>query len=438
MRHELHDLLGADELRLQAGHCRKCRAPYCHDAGCPAPDLIPDLNNLICSNSWRDALALLEVKNPFPEITGRICPALCEAACVRSVDNAAVPLRRIELSLAERGYAEGWITPIPSKARTGKQVAIIGSGPAGLSCVHYLNRRGHTVTVFEKETMPGGILYYGIPDFKLDKHWVARRIDLMQKEGIVFKNRVKIGTDILWIDVMRAFDAVVLATGAAGARDIKVPGRKLRGIHFAMDYLTQQNKLYNHEPIKKTQQIQVRGKKVIVIGGGDTGDDGVATASRQGAEEIFQVELMPPLPKARSAVVARVNTQLATRKWSTFTRRFVGKKGRVTGIETVEIEWGEDRWGRVTFCEKAGSATIIPCDIVFIAAGFISAGNEELFQGTGIELNQHGFVEVDAQHMTCHTGVFCAGDCIRGASLVIKAIASGSQTAECVARFLEK
>ncbi len=425
------------DVRLQAGRCRECRAPYCHDAGCPVTDLIPDLNNLICSNRWRDALVLLHGKNPFPEITGRICPALCEAACVHSIDNAAVPMRRIELTLAEKGGAEGWIAPIPPETRTGKQVAIIGSGPAGLACAYVLNRRGHAVTVFEKERMFGGMLYYGIPDFKLNKHWVVRRIALLQQEGIVFKNRIKIGADILCADIMRTFDAMVLATGAAGARDLNIPGRTLRGIHFAMDYLTQQNKLQHNEPVKKALQIQVRGKKVVVIGGGDTGDDCVETASRQGAEEIIQIELMPPLPKLGSAGAARVHPQCCRRKWSTLARRFVGNNGRVAGIETVEIEWEQDASGKVTFFEKTGSKTLIPCDTVFIAAGFNSAGNEELFRGTGIAVNQRGFVDVDAQNMTGEHGVFCAGDIMTGASLVIKAMSSGLQTAACVARFLE-
>ena len=433
-----YDILTHDEARVQAARCLKCIMPYCHKAGCAVPELIPDLNNLICRGRWRDALALLETKNPFPEITGRICPALCEAACAGSIDGAAVPLRQIELTLAEQGFAEGWIVPQPPQTRTGRRVAIVGSGPAGLACAARLNKLGHTVAVFEKEKMPGGILWYGVPDFKLDKGLVRRRIDILQAEGVVFTTEAAVGADIPLQHVMNDYDAVVLAAGAEGPRDISVPGRELSGIHFAMDYLTQQNRLHNGEPVSRAELIHAQGKNVLVIGGGDTGVDCAETAVRQGASAIYQIELMPQ-PPAAAGRSARPGPQgqSAGRRWSMLTRKFTGENGILTGIEAVEVEWGQNPAGRITCTEKAGSAVLIPCELALIAAGFVSPGNDALIRESGAELHERGFVAVDEHNMAGRDGLFCAGDMTNGSTLVIKALDSGLKTAEHVARFLE-
>lgn len=445
MSKQIYLPLKDEEMRVQAARCMDCRIPYCHGAGCPVLDLIPDFNDLICRRRWRDALALFYTKNPFPEITGHICPALCEAACVHSIDDAAVPIRQIELSLTEKGFAEGWVVPESPKTKTGKKVAIVGSGPAGLTCATYLNKLGHKIVVFEKEKMPGGILYYGIPDFKLEKRYVRRRIDILREEGIVFETEVAIGIDIGLQYLMKNFDAIVLAAGALDPRDLSVPGRELSGIHFAMEYLTQQNRLNNHEPVREEERINANGKKVVVVGGGDTGVDCVESANRQDALEIYQIELIPfetshstqPGPQDTTILRAsELQEKNCVRKWNILTKKFIGENGRVTGIEAVEIEWVQDTAGRIGFSEKANSTFVIPCELALIAVGFVSPGNDELLQNSSVVLNQLGFVEVDENNMTGQEGVFCAGDMANGSSLVIKAIDSGLQTAKSVAKFL--
>jgi NAD(P)H-dependent glutamate synthase small subunit len=411
-------------------------------------DLIPDLNGLICRGRWRDALALLCTKNPFPDITGRICPALCEDACVRRIDFAAVPIRHIELSLAEKGFAEGWHEPKATKTKTGKSVAIIGSGPAGLACATYLHHLGHRVVVFEKAKIPGGILSYGIPDFKLKKSCIRRRIDIMKEKGIKFETGVLVGVDIPLRNVMKDFDAIVLAAGALAPRDLNIPGRQLNGIQFAMEYLTQQNRLNNNESVEKEVLIDARGKTVVVIGGGDTGADCVETASRQGALKIYHLELMPPPPEMSSrahsvqqhSLLLRAPTaesQACSRKWNILTNRFIGQNDRLNGVETVEIEWSKDSSGRIMFSEKPNSTVVILCDLALLAIGFESPGNDALLVNSGVAFNELGFVRVDQNMMTAQKGVFCAGDMTHGSSLVIKAIDSGVQAAKNVATFLQ-
>jgi glutamate synthase (NADPH/NADH) small chain len=424
--------------------------PTCHTFGCPVKNRIPEWNDMIYRNHWRTALDLLHNTNNFPEITGRICPAPCEPACTLSINQDPVTIRHIELQIVEKGWNEGWIRSEPSQYQTGKKVAVIGSGPAGLAAAQQLARWGHEVVVFEKSDRIGGLLRYGIPDFKLEKWIIDRRLKQMEEEGVVFETEVDAGVDLSMHYMLRTFDATVIAAGATVPRDIELPGRNLGGIQFAMDYLTQQNRLNIRDRASAKNRITAEGKDVVVVGGGDTGSDCIGTARRQGARSITQIELLPALPKKRKTnnpwpiwpdVLRTSSSQEegCERFWSILTKEFTGDGSRVKGLECVKIKWSEpDANGRRSFQEIANSTFNLKADLVLLAAGFLHVEHGPLIENLKIQLNEAGHIAVDSDYMTSTPGVFAAGDCVAGASLVVRAIDQGRQAAEGVDRFLSE
>jgi glutamate synthase (NADPH) small chain len=441
---EIEQLLGQDELEIQASRCMDCGIPYCHAFGCPLGNRIPEFNDMVYRKEWRRALAMLQSTNNFPEVTGRICPAPCEAACSLSVNAKPVTIREMELAIVERGWKEGWIQPESMKQRTGRSVAIIGSGPAGLAAAQQLARRGHNVVVFEKAARPGGILRYGIPDFKLEKWVLDRRIGQMRAEGVQFETGVEIGTDIAIAYLQKKFDAVCVTAGAREPRDLKIPGRGLEGIHYAMTFLTQQNRRLAGETIPHSEEILATGKDVVVIGGGDTGSDCVGTSRRQGARSITQIELLPEPPAERPAdnpwptwpQTLRTSTsheEGCERMWSVLTKEFLGLDTRVRGIRCVRIAWsGPDASGRRTFKELPASEFQLNADLVFLALGFVHVEHGPIVAGLGLKTDDRGNLVVDENFMTTAPGVFAAGDTVMGASLVVRAIDLGRKMAEAV------
>jgi NAD(P)H-dependent glutamate synthase small subunit len=446
---EVEQLLGEQELIPQAARCMNCGIPFCHMSGCPVENLIPDFNDMVYRGQWRHALELLHSTNNFPEVTGRVCPAPCETACTLAIIEPAVTIRQIELQIVERGWDEGWIQPEPAAVKSGFRVAVVGSGPAGLAAAQQLARAGHEVTVFEADDRIGGILRYGIPDFKLEKRVLDRRLEQMRGEGVRFETRARIGADISMAYLRRSFDAVLLAGGARVPRDLPVPGRELDGVHFAMTFLTQQNRRNAGDPIPDTEAISAAGKHVVIIGGGDTGSDCLGTSLRQGAQRVTQVEILPRPPDERDPSTPwplwpyqlRTSTshqEGGERMWNILTRRFLDNgNGAVAGLEAVRVEWGRDeKTGRMTFSEVADSVFELRADLVLLAMGFTREGNAEVLEGFGIEVGPDLNAVVDANGMTSLDGVFVAGDLFAGASLVVRAIADGRLAAERVSRFL--
>ena len=443
---ELH--LPPHKLQQQASRCMDCGIPHCHTFGCPLGNRIPDWNDLVARGKWQNALEILHSTNNFPEFTGRVCPALCEAACTLAINQDPVAIREIERHLVERGWDEGWIHPEPAEHRTGKRVAVVGSGPAGLAAAQQLARRGHEVVVFERADRVGGILRYGIPDFKLEKWVIDRRLEQLRAEGVSFEVEVEVGRDITARYLRRTFDAVVLAMGSTQPRDLDVPGRDLQGIHFAMDYLSQQNRVNAGDAVPEEERISAAGKHVVVIGGGDTGSDCVGTARRQGAASIVQIEILPCPPLERPPDnpwplwprVLRTSSsheEGCQREWALLTKEFVGEEGRVRGVRVVELDWHQESGnGRAAFREIPGSEHTLRADLVLLAMGFVHVEHGPLIRDTGIGLDPRGNVLVDANHMTTVPGVFAAGDAAQGASLVVKAIAQGRAAAEGVDRYL--
>jgi len=441
--------LGEGELRNQAARCMDCGIPYCHAFGCPLGSRVPEFNDLIYRGRWRRALDVLHATSNFPEITGRVCPAPCETACTLSINAEAVSIRQIEMELVERGWREGWIHPEPAKRRTGKRVAIVGSGPAGLAAAQELARRGHDVVVFEKADRVGGILRYGIPDFKLEKWVLDRRLEQMRAEGVVFKTGVEAGADLSAQYLLRTFDAVCITVGAREPRDLKIPGREFDGIHFAMDYLVQQNRRNAGDTVPPAEEILATGKQVVVLGGGDTGSDCVGTARRQGAARIVQVELLPEPPKDRPPdqpwptwpTVLRTSSsheEGCERLWSILTKEFLGKAKRVCGLRCVRIVWsGPDAAGRRAFEEIPGSEFRLDADLVVLALGFVHAEHGRLVKDLGLAVDERGNLVVGADFQTSARGVFAAGDAVAGASLAVRAMDQGRQAAETIARYLQ-
>lgn len=446
---EVETRLSDDEIKKQSSRCMDCGVPFCHGCGCPLSNNIPEFNDLVYRNHWKQALDILLSTNNFPEFTGRVCPALCEASCTVGMHGDPVLIRQIELSVVEKGFQEGYITPKPPAERTGKKVAVIGSGPAGLAIADQLNKMGHQVTVYERDLSVGGLLRYGIPDFKLDKGVVQRRVDLMAAEGVVFETGIEIGKDISGAYLLKRFDAVCLANGARAPRDLKVPGRDLDGIHFAMELLHQQNRRVAGEPVTE-KPILAQGRKVLVIGGGDTGSDCVGTSNRHGAVAVTQVELMPCPPEQRSENTpwpqwpyqlrtSSSHKEGCTRMWDVQTKSFEGKDGRVTKANMIKVEWEFDALGRpMKFKEIAGSEFSIDTDLVLLAMGFVGPVKNGLLQELGLEEDARGNVKTDAGFMTSREGVFAAGDVATGASLVVRAIAAGRNLANSVNAFLLK
>ena len=438
----------AAEVQEQAARCMDCGVPFCHGCGCPLCNVIPEWNDMVYRGKWREALDLLLLTNPFPEFTGRICPALCEGSCVLGLNREPVTIRAIELAVIERGFAEGWMAPQPPAVRRKERVAVIGSGPAGLAVAQELNRRGFLVTVYDAARKPGGILRYGIPEFKLEKSVIARRVSLMEAEGIQFETGVIVGEDVSLKFLRDRFDAICLAGGAREPRDLAVPGRDLKGIHFAMDFLRQQNRRLDGEEIPAGEEIVAAGKRVIVVGGGDTGADCLGTSLRQGATDVLQVEIMPEPPPTRAPSTpwpawplqrrdSSSHKEGGTRRWSISPKELIGRNGHVSALRAVEVTWKSGPDGRPVMEERAGSAFEVPADLVLLAMGFTGPRKSRILTDLGVQRDSRGNVTKDANNMTSVAGVFAAGDMARGASLVVRAMADGLTTADGIERFLD-
>jgi glutamate synthase (NADPH) small chain len=446
---EFYEPASDDALRGQGARCMDCGVPFCQgDTGCPVRNLIPEWNDLVYRGRWRDALDALHATNNFPELTGRLCPAPCESACVLGLVDRPVAIRSIEQAIADRGFANGWIAPQPPPNETGWRVAVVGSGPAGLAAAQELRRMGHAVVVFEKGDRPGGLLRYGIPDFKLEKRVLDRRLAQLEAEGVVFVTGVEVGRDIPASVLAADFDAVLLAGGASVPRELPVPGRELGGVHLAMDFLEQQNRRVAGETIPADRSISALGKLVVVIGGGDTGSDCVGTCHRQGAVDVVQLELMPRPPEERDPSTPWPNwpMQLRTshaheeggrRDWGVLTTGLSGEGGRVRRLHAVRAEPRVDAAGRTQFAAVPGSELTIDADLVLLAMGFTGPAQDGLLAELGVALDARGNVATDAHHMTTVDGVFAAGDARRGASLIVWAIREGRDAARGVDRYLQ-
>ena len=432
-------------VREQAARCMDCGIPYCH-RGCPVHNIIPDWNDLVYRGDWREALDVLHSTNNFPEFTGRICPAPCEASCTLNFNNQAVTIKDIECAIIDKGWAEGWVQPQIAAHRTGKRVAVIGSGPAGLACAQQLARAGHDVVVFEKNDRIGGLLRYGIPDFKLETRMIDRRLAQMRAEGVEFRPNSHVGADLSARALLAEFDAVVLAGGAELPRDLNAPGRDLRGIHFAMDFLTQQNRRVAGAKIAD-EDILATDRDVVVIGGGDTGSDCVGTSIRQGARSVTQLEIMPKPPLHENKLLTWPNWPLklrtsssheegCERDWAVTTKQFIGQDGRVTAVQIVRLEWREDR-GRQIMVEVPDSAFDLKADLVLLAMGFVHPVQEGMLRDLGVAFDARGNVRAtESDYQTSVNKIFAAGDMRRGQSLVVWAIREGRQCARAVDEYL--
>ncbi|MCW3788753.1 glutamate synthase subunit beta [Plebeiibacterium sediminum] len=443
---EVEQTLNEADRVLQASRCMDCGIPFCHWA-CPVGSKIPEWQDAVYKGEWKLASDILHSTNSFPEFTGRICPNPCEKSCVLAIHKEAVTIRENECSVVEKAFAEGYVQPRVPQVRTGKKVAVIGGGPAGLSAADLLNQMGHKVTVFEKDEAVGGLLRFGIPDFKLNKKVIDRRIEIFEQEGIEFKYNTYVGFDIKGAQILKDFDAVVLAIGAMKPRDLPVEGRELKGVHFAMEFLTQQNRVNRGNKLNGIERIDAKGKNVLVIGGGDTGSDCVGTSNRQKAKSVTQIEILPKPPEERAAgnpwpywpTVLKTSTsheEGCERMWSVSTKRFIGAGGKLKQVELVEVEWTKDENGAWKMNEKAGSEKIIDVDLVFLSMGFVHCMHEGLVEELGVDLDQRGNLKVGANYQTSIDKVFAAGDAHNGASLVVTAIQKGREAADNVNKFL--
>ncbi len=451
---EFVNTLTDDEAKQQGARCMDCGIPFC-TSGCPVNNIIPDWNDLVYKQDWRRALDVLHSTNNFPEFTGRVCPAPCEAACTLNINNDAVGIKSIEHAIIDKGWAQGWVAPQPPDRKTGKKVAVVGSGPAGLACAQQLARAGHSVTVFEKSNRIGGLLRYGIPDFKLEKTHIDRRLAQMEAEGVEFRPSTYVGAQEHAEDGLNVrtpeslreeFDAVVLTGGSETPRDLPVPGRELRGVHFAMDFLRQQNKATNGDRLSK--QISAKGKHVIVIGGGDTGSDCVGTSNRQGAASVTQFELMPKAPDVEDKPLTwpywplKLRTSSSheegcERDWAVATKSFEGKNGKIEKLIAVRLEWFKDKaTGQMKMREVEGSQFELPADLVLLAMGFV-APVKNVLDAFGVDQDARGNARANTDDYVTNVGkVFAAGDMRRGQSLVVWAIREGRQCARSVDEFL--
>src|SRR5688572_18685805 len=443
---EVYTPLSKEKVNEQSARCMDCGVPFCHH-GCPLGNNIPDFNDAVYNGKWEEAIKILSTTNNFPEFTGRICPAPCEASCVLSINNKPVTIEYIEKTIAETAFEKGYIKPLIPQKRTGKRVAVVGSGPAGLAAAAQLNKAGHWVTVFERSDRVGGLLRYGIPDFKLEKQILDRRIDLMEKEGVIFRTNGHVGVNISAKHLKEEFDATLICGGASAPRDLPIPGRQFKGVHFAMDFLTQQNKRGAGDKFF-SGEILATGKNVLVIGGGDTGSDCVGTSNRQLAKTVTQIELLAKPPVKRNdesnpwplwpmvLMTSSSHEEGVDRKWAILTKEFLGDSmGRLTGLKTVEITWGVNAQGRMGFEEIPGSEKIIACELALLAIGFTGAEKGGMVDELKLELDERGNIKT-ANYMSSQDGVFSAGDVRRGQSLVVWAISEGREAARAVDTWL--
>jgi glutamate synthase (NADPH) small chain len=449
--HEVQQDPPVEDVQRQAARCMDCGIPFCNN-GCPLGNIIPDWNDLAFRDKWADALARLHSTNNFPEFTGLVCPAPCEAACVLGINQDPVAIKQIEWEIVRRGWEEGWVQPVRPARRSGRSVAVVGSGPAGLAAAQQLSRAGHTVTLFEKSDRIGGLLRYGIPDFKLEKWIVDRRLEQMREEGVSFQTGVHVGVDLSAAELRRGFDAVLLCTGCEQPRDLPVPGRELSGIHFAMEFLSQNNKRVAGDAVPSEQEILATGRHVVVLGGGDTGSDCVGTSHRQGARSVTSIELLerppdtrhPSTPWPQWPLVFRTSSsheEGGTREFAVLTSRFSGRDGRVETLHAVRVAFGapDPATGRRPMSEIPGSDFEIPADLVLLAMGFVHPVHPGLMESLGVELDARGNVTADTRSFqTSEPGVFAAGDCRRGQSLVVWALWEGRQAARAVDAYLSE
>ncbi len=440
--------LSDEEMGKQGARCMDCGIPFCQ-TGCPVNNIIPDWNDLVYRNNWREALAVLHSTNNFPEFTGRVCPAPCEAACVLNINNNPVAIKSIEQAIVDKGFAEGWVVPQPAPHRTGKKVAVVGSGPAGMACAQQLARAGHDVTLFEKNDRIGGLLRYGIPDFKMEKHLIDRRVEQMAEEGVTFKPNTHVGVTISAKELLEEFDAIALTGGSEKPRDLPVPGRELDGVLFAMDFLPQQNKVVAGD--KVAGQVLATGKHVVVIGGGDTGSDCIGTSIRQGAASVVNFELMPQPPDQENKPLtwpywplklrtSSSHEEGAERDFAVATKRFHGKNGKVESLTACHVEWVKDDKGGMKMQEVPGTEFTLPAQLVLLAMGYVHPVHEGMIDQFGLAKDGRGNVKATTDGAGCYATsvpkVFAAGDMRRGQSLVVWAIREGRQCAREVDAFL--
>ena len=442
---EVYAPLPIADLRDQGARCMDCGIPFCHQ-GCPLGNLIPDWNDLVYRDQWKAALERLHATNNFPEFTGNLCPAPCEPACVLGINDHPVTIKQIEQAIVDRGWDEGWIEPQPPRVKTGKTVAVVGSGPAGLAAAQQLARAGHDVTVFEKSDRVGGLLRYGIPDFKMEKRKLDRRLVQIEAEGVVFRTGITVGTDLPASDLLGEFDAVCLCGGATKPRDLTISGRELGGVVFAMDFLTLQNRRVAGLPVEEGPHSRADGKHVIIIGGGDTGADCLGTVHRHGCAGVHQFDIHPRPPEDRADFnpwpqwsnvfrMSAAHEEGGSREFSISTKRLLGEDGRVTGLETVHVQ-KEMIDGQRRFVEVAGTEKTFPADLVLLAMGFSGPDRGGLLESLGVELDPAGNVRADSDRRTSVAKVFVAGDMARGQSLIVWAIAEGRQAAHAIDEFL--
>jgi len=442
--------LDEQELRTQGARCMDCGIPFCHQ-GCPVNNIIPDWNDLVWKGDWQRALKVLHSTNNFPEFTGRICPAPCQEACTLNLQDEPVTIKTIECAIIDKAWDNGWVAPQPAEHKTGKTVAVVGSGPAGMACAQQLARVGHAVTLFEKNDRIGGLLRYGIPDFKMEKRFIDRRVGQMEDEGVTFKPNTHVGVDISTQQLLSDFDAVALTGGSEQSRDLPVPGRDLEGVYFAMQFLPQQNRREAGDKLPEDLSITATGKHVIVIGGGDTGSDCIGTSIRHGCKSVTQLEILPKPPEKENKELTWPNwpNKMRTsssqeegtrREWSVATKEFIGENGKVKKIRCVRVEWNKDDHGNWQMSEVEGSEFELDADLVLLAMGFVHPVQEGMLNDLGVEYDARGNVKGDTEgdnaYKTSIDKVFAAGDMRRGQSLVVWAIREGRQCARAIDEFL--